>query len=226
MSKFLDDSEIRSLDQRSSELAIRLPQQIRSAKTYAPGFSQTLKNIDPASIKAKCDLKKIQILRKSDLVKLQQANPPFGGFVNSKLKPNFIFQSPGPIYDPGLMTTDWWNLSRFLNVVGIGKDDTVQNCFSYHLTPAGKMFESAAVALGASVVAAGMGNTEQQAEAASFLNVTAYAGTPEYLLTILKKADELNLDVSMLKKAAVSGGPLFPQVREQYSSRGIKCLQA
>ena len=226
MSQFLDESEVRSLDQRSSELAIKLPQQIRNAKTYAPGFSQTLKNIDPDSIKEKSDLKKIQILRKSDLVKLQQANPPFGGFVNSKLKPNFIFQSPGPIYDPGLMTTDWWNLSRFLNVVGIGADDTVQNCFSYHLTPAGKMFESAAVALGASVLAAGIGNTEQQAEAASFLNVTAYAGTPEYLLTILKKADELNLDVSMLKKAAVSGGPLFPQVREQYSSRGIKCLQA
>ena len=46
------------------------------------------------------------------------------------------------------------------------------------------------------------------------------------MLAILKKADELNLDISMLKKAAVSGGPLFPQVREEYSSRGIKCLQA
>ena len=68
MSQFLDESEVRSLDQRSSELAIKLPQQIRNAKTYAPGFSQTLKNIDPASIKAKCDLKKIQILRKSAFV--------------------------------------------------------------------------------------------------------------------------------------------------------------
>ena len=59
MSQFLDDSEIRSLDQRYSELAIRLPQQIKNAKTYAPGFSQTLENIEPDFIKEKCDLQKI-----------------------------------------------------------------------------------------------------------------------------------------------------------------------
>ncbi|MDG2475165.1 MAG: phenylacetate--CoA ligase family protein [Paracoccaceae bacterium] len=226
MTQFLDENETRSFDQRASDLAKRLPEQIRNAKTYAPGFANVLENIEPETICEKSDLEKIDVLRKSDLIRLQQANPPFGGFSNSKVKPDFVFQSPGPIYDPGSKAVDWWNLSRFLNAVGIGADDRVQNCFSYHLTPAGKMMESAALALGASVLPAGVGNTEQQAEAASFLKITAYCGTPEYLLTILKKANELNLDLTMLKKAAVSGGPLFPQVREEYSSRGITCLQA
>ncbi len=226
MPQFLDEKETRSFDQRANDVAMRLPEQIRNAKIYAPGFADILKNIEPEAINEISDLQKISILRKSDLISLQQVNPPFGGFSNSKIKPDFMFQSPGPIYDPGSTSVDWWNLSRFLNAVGIGEDDRVQNCFSYHLTPAGKMIESAALALGASVLPAGIGNTEQQAEAASFLKVTAYCGTPDYLLTILKKADELNLDLTMLKKAAVSGGPLFPQVREEYSSRGITCLQA
>lgn len=226
MPQFLDSKETRSVQQRADDLAVRLPKQIKNAKNFAPGFAQVLENIEPNNVRKKSDLQKINVLRKSDLTELQRANPPFGGFINSKVKLDFMFQSPGPIYDPGSKAVDWWNLSRFLNAAGIGPNDKVQNCFSYHLTPAGKMMESAALALGASVIPAGVGNTELQAQAASFLKTTAYCGTPDYLLTILKKADELNLDVSMLKKAAVSGGALFPKVREEYSSRGIKCLQA
>ena len=157
---------------------------------------------------------------------LMLSKPPFGEFATRKSKADYIFQSPGPIYDPGFVKPDWWSLSRFLNAVGIGSKDIIQNCFSYHFTPAGKMMESAALFLGASVFPAGIGNTEQQAQVASTLGVTSYCGTPEYLLTILNKADELNLDVTKIKKAAVSGGPLFPQVRSEYTARGIKCLQA
>ena len=226
MSSFLNSKENRSMDEREFELRNTLPKQIQNAKSNTLGYKEILKDINPSDITSISDLQNIKVLRKAELIQLQKENPPFGGFYLLKNTPNFVFQSPGPIYDPGSSKNDWWNVSGFLNAVGIGPEDIVQNCFSYHLTPAGKMFESGALALGATVLPAGVGNTEQQASAASFLNVTAYSGTPEFLLTILNKADELKLDVSSLKKAAVSGGPLFPQVRKEYTSRGISCLQA
>ena len=121
--------------------------------------------------------------------------------------------------------TDWWRFGRALAPIGIGKGDIVQNCFSYHFTPAGMMFESAAASVGATVVPAGTGQTELQAQAVAALGVTAYAGTPDYLKAILEKGEELGLDMSSVTKACVSGGPLFPALREEYDRRGILCRQ-
>ena len=73
----------------------------------------------------------------------------------------------------------------------------MQNCFSYHLTPAGMMFESAAAAVGATVLPAGTGQTELQARAAHDLGCTAYAGTPDFLKVILDKAGELGLTLAL-----------------------------
>ena len=87
------------------------------------------------------------------------------------------------------------------------------------------MFESAALAVGAQVFAAGPGQTELQVRAATDLGATTYAGTPDYLGAILAKADEMGVDLGHITKAAVSGGPLFPQVRAAYATRGITCLQ-
>ena len=86
------------------------------------------------------------------------------------------------------------------------------------------MFESAARAVGATVLPAGTGQTELQVRAAAHLGVTVYAGTPDYLKVLLDKADELNLSVAY-RVAAVSGGALFPALREAYAARGIDCRQ-
>ena len=61
----------------------------------------------------------------------------------------------------------------------------LQNCFSYHLTPAGMMFEEGALKIGTKVIPAGTGQTELQAKAASFLKTNVYAGTPDFLFKIL-----------------------------------------
>ena len=226
MASYLSARETRSKDQRTQDIKSELPRQIRNAKENTVGYYEALKGIEPEEIKSLEDLQQIGVLRKFKLMELQRATRPFGGFTTHEKKADYVFQSPGPIYDPGFDKMDWWSLARFLNAVGIGSADIVQNCFSYHFTPAGKMMESAALSLGASVFPAGVGNTEQQAQAASDIGSTAYCGTPEYLLAILKKADELKLDVSKIRKAAVSGGPLFPQVRDAYEALDIKCLQA
>lgn len=162
------------------------------------------------------------VLRKSDLVERQKTEPPFGGLVKGNVAQ--VFQSPGPIYEPGGVSHDWWRFGRFLHAAGLGPSDIVQNCFGYHLTPAGHMFENGARAVGASVLPAGTGQTELQVRAAADIGCTAYAGTPDYLGVILEKADEMGVSLGFTK-AAVSGGALFPSLRDGYAERGISCLQ-
>ncbi len=205
---FFDSLETRSADERAASQLVKLQQRLAEAGGPA--------------VTALEDMQTLPILRKSDLAGAQKTAPPFGGIKTANI--THYFQSPGPIYEPGRMQGDWWRLGRFLHAAGIGAVDVVQNCFSYHLTPAGMMFESAASAVGAKVLPAGTGQTELQVEAAAHLRCTAYAGTPDYLKIILDKADEMGRKLSFTR-AAVGGGALFPSLRAEYADRGIQCLQ-
>ena len=201
-----------------------LIEQIAKAKTLV-GYSEKFADVDPASVQTISDLSALPVLRKSDLTSAQKPGQALGGF-NARPLSQFahIFQSPGPIYEPGSVDHDWWRIGRFLSACGIGPGDIVQNCFGYHLTPAGMIFESGARAVGAAIVPAGTGQTELQVRAAHDIGVTAYAGTPDYLKIILDKADEMGLRLN-ITKAAVGGGALFPSLRQEYADRGIACLQ-
>ncbi len=119
---------------------------------------------------------------------------------------------------------DWWRLGRFLHAAGVGRGDIIHNCFGYHLTPAGMMFESAARAVGAATLPAGTGQTELQVRAAVDIGTTVYAGTPDYLKIMLDKAEELGERLSFTR-AVVSGGALFPSLRQGYADRGIATTQ-
>jgi phenylacetate-CoA ligase len=87
------------------------------------------------------------------------------------------------------------------------------------------MLESGVRAVGCAVLAGGVGNTEAQVNAAADVGVTGYVGTPDFLKVMLDKAVEMGRDLSALKRALVSGGPLFPRLRQEYTDRGISCLQ-
>ncbi len=217
MTNFYDALETRSADEREASQLAALRDQITRARAVKGAC-----NLDGPELKSLADLAGYPVLRKSDLGKWQAENPPFGGLAVTK--PAHVFQSPGPIYEPGQTSHDWWRMGRFLHAAGIGADDIVQNCFSYHFTPAGLMFENGAAAVGATVFPAGTGQTELQARAAADIGVTAYAGTPDYLKIILDKADTLGLTLK-IKRAAVGGGALFPSLRAEYADRGIACLQ-
>ncbi|SHG72772.1 phenylacetate--CoA ligase family protein [Marivita hallyeonensis] len=208
MSTYYDDLETRSADARASA-------QLEQLNQILPSHG-----MDPLADLS--GLAKLPVLRKADLSARQKENPPFGGLPVSNVA--HIFQSPGPIYEPGGVTKDWWRMGRFLHAAGVGTTDIVQNCFGYHLTPAGMIFENGARAVGAVVLPAGTGQTELQAQAAHDVGVTAYAGTPDYLKVILEKADEMGLQLGIVK-AAVGGGALFPSLRQYYIDRGISCLQ-
>ena len=199
---FFDDLETRSADAREAGQLAALQRQI--------------------DISRLADLVKLPVMRKADLSAMQKAEPPFGGIAVQNI--SHVFQSPGPIYEPGGSGPDWFRMGRFLHAAGLGAQDIVQNCFGYHLTPAGHMFESGARAVGARVLPAGVGQTELQVTAARDVGTTAYAGTPDYLKIILEKADEMGVQLG-ITKAAVGGGALFPSLRQYYVDRGISCLQ-
>ena len=217
LTQFYDDLETRTENERKKAISKVLPVQIKNLQSLGG-----LKGIDSDMIDSVEALKQLPVLRKSELTEMQQKKPPFGGLVRGTIE--HIFQSPGPIYEPGKDTHDWWRFGRFLHACGVGRSDIVQNCFSYHLTPAGMMFENGAKAVGATILPAGTGQTELQVQAAFDVGASVYAGTPDYLNTILEKSSEMGLKLSY-SKAVVSGGALFPSLRESYLARGINCLQ-
>ena len=188
---FFDALETRTADQRLDENLAAMRVQVAQAKTLA-GYQKSLSSVAADVILSLDDLAKLPILRKSDLSNAQKPGQTLGGY-NARALSDFahVFQSPGPIYEPGGVEHDWWRMGRFAHAAGVGKGDIVQNCFGYHLTPAGMIFESGARAVGAAVLPAGVGQTDLQIRAAVDIGTTAYAGTPDYLKVILDKAAEM-----------------------------------
>ncbi|MDK8872542.1 phenylacetate--CoA ligase family protein [Paracoccus sp. SSJ] len=221
---FYDKLETRSADERALWQAAELPAAIARAGT-APALARILGDVAPDQVTTREALARLPVIRKSELSEAQKRTPPFGGFT-TRPAPDFenVFQSPGPIYEPGRRGEDWWRLGRFLHAAGVGRGDIIHNCFGYHLTPAGMMFESAARAVGAATLPAGTGQTELQVRAAVDIGTTVYAGTPDYLKIMLDKAEELGERLSFTR-AVVSGGALFPSLRQGYADRGIATTQ-
>ncbi|MEQ9812421.1 MAG: AMP-binding protein [Azospirillaceae bacterium] len=223
-----DALETRSADAREADLMARLRDQIAHAKANAPGHARRLADVDPETVTDRAALARLPLLRKADLPDAQAARPPFAGL--AAVKPGAglrrIFASPGPIYDAEGEGPDYWRTARALWATGIRKGDIVQNCFAYHFTPAGVMFDCGAEAIGAAVVPAGVGNTEQQARAIADIRPRAYVGTPDFLKAILEKADALGLPSGSLRLAHVSGGPLFPELKDFYAGRDIAVMQS
>ncbi|SIT03547.1 phenylacetate--CoA ligase family protein [Paracoccus saliphilus] len=224
MTGYYDDLETRDHEIREAALAEALPLVIARAKT-APALARLLRDVEPEDIADLAALARLPVIRKAELSDAQKKSPPFGGYTTRPANEfDQIFQSPGPIYEPGRHSGDWWRLGRFLHASGVGAGDIVQNCFGYHLTPAGMMFESGARAVDAAVLPAGTGQTELQVSAAVDIGTTCYAGTPDFLKVILDRADEMGKRLS-ISKAVVGGGALFPSLRQGYSDRGIVTRQ-
>ncbi|WP_374616284.1 phenylacetate--CoA ligase family protein, partial [Thauera aminoaromatica] len=224
---FHDTRETRDPEARERELLSRLPAQIAHARAAAPAFGRLLADVDPDSVTSREALATLPVTRKSELLELQKAARPFGGFsaVGWGAACRRVFASPGPLYEPEGARPDYYRLARALFAAGFRAGDLVHNTFSYHFTPAGSMMETAAHALGCTVFPAGVGQTEQQLAAIADLQPNAYVGTPSFLRILLDKADELGVRVSFAK-AFVSGEAFPPSMREVFAARGIAAYQA
>ncbi len=157
---------------------------------------------------------------------MQRRDPPFGGFAAVPLSAlRRVFVSPGPIYEPEAKRADYGRFARALFAAGFRPGDLVHNTFSYHLTPAGAMVESAAEALGCPVVPAGPGQTELQLRAIADLRPVGYVGTPSFLKILLDRAASDGTDISSLKKALVSAEALPAALRRELRRGGLGVLQ-
>jgi phenylacetate-CoA ligase len=194
----------------------------------ASGFIARLDDsgVEAGDLQSPDDLRKFPVLRKSDLPGIQSGNPPFGGLIT--VTPGHlrrIYSSPGPIYDPDGRLPSYYRWERSFAACGFTEGDIVLNCFAYHLTPAGAMFEEGANNLGCAVIPAGIGNSEIQVQVAAHLKANAYVGLPSYLKVLLEKAAEADLTLS-LEKAFVIAEKLPESLRrELQDTHGIKTRQ-
>jgi phenylacetate-CoA ligase len=168
----------------------------------APGFVRRLEaaGLAPQDLKTAADLRRFPILRKSDLPKIQAADPPFGGLLAvpvARLKR--LFASPGPIYEPEGEGPGYYRWERTMRAIGFAPGDIVLNCFGYHLTPAAAMFEEGAHAVGCVVVPAGIGNGELQVAVAAHYRATGYIGLPSYLKVLLEQAKKSGVALTITK---------------------------
>lgn len=202
--------------------------QVREVVAYgydhSPAFRRRMDaaGLTPDDIRTAADLARLPVLRKEHLVDIQRQGPGLGGMLTVPLSAlRRIFQSPGPIYDPEPDELDSWRWAPAFRAAGFGPDDLVLNCFGYHLTPAGVMFEEGARAVGCTVIPGGIGSQAQQIEALAHLGITAYAGLPSYLKALLERAVEQGYDPRSwtLNKAFVAAEPLPPSLRTLFEER-------
>ena len=224
--EYFDRLEVRAPKSREAALMLALPKLLAHAKKKAPGFSRILEKVDPRKVTSRKALAALPVTRKSDLISLQKILPPLGGLNATPVeKLAKLFISPGPIYDPEGRGKDWWRAARGLFASGFRPGDRILNCYAYHFTPAGSIMESGALALGCTVVPAGVGQTEMQVAAIRDLKLSAYVGTPSFLKLIVEKADEMKADISCLTRAQVGAEYLPPALREVMGKRGIRVSQ-
>lgn len=225
MTNHYDALETRAPAERNADLFARLPDVVQAAMA-APGHAARFKGLDPATINSRAALAKLPVLRKSDLPALQKDDPPFGGFIPAPMGSfSHLFTSPGPIFEPETAIADPWRGARALFAAGFRPGDVVLNTFSYHLTPGGFIFDSAARALGCAVIPAGPGNTQQQFELIEAYRPVAYTGTPDFLKILLDAGNAAGRDVSSIKRALVSGAAFPKSLQEEMKSRGIDAYQ-
>ncbi|MDQ0339933.1 phenylacetate-CoA ligase [Caldalkalibacillus uzonensis] len=195
-----------------------------------PGWQRyySSQGIDLSGIETEEEFKRLPILKKSDLPRLQKEHPPFAGLAD-EVQVARIFVSPGPIYDPQGTAKDYWHFAPLLRKIEVGEGDIVQNTFSYHLSPAGFMFDTAARAAGAKVVPAGTGNTALQVDIMRDLQVTTYVGTPGFLLHLLRTAEEKGLSPGRelaLNKAIFTAEKVTEEMDRFFQERGIVYIDA
>jgi len=221
-----DELDTLTPEERESRLFDRFAERLKEATDACPGLARHLEGHAVQSVNDRAALQQLPVLRKQALMQAQQLHPPFGDFVNiDALEGQRVFMSPGPVWEPQLPGSDPWQAARALHAAGIRRGHRIHNAFSYHLTPGGFILDEGARALGGIVFPAGVGGTEAQVQAIRQFGAQAYIGTPDYLQTLLDQAAGEGKPLASLDCALVSGGALFPAMRERYAEQGVHVQQ-
>jgi phenylacetate-CoA ligase len=218
--EFFDELEIMSPLVRSQYLDRKLSETVEHAYRHAPAVKKIFDKagVTPDQIRTVKDLEKLPVTRKTDLLEMQRANLPYGGILAIPLEDiKRVFISPGPIYEMQPSNIKWFAKSFW--AAGFRKGDVVINTFTYHMSPAGILFHEAIRDCGATVVVAGTGNTDLQIQIMKDLRVTGFVGTPSFLMTVIKRAEEMGQNLKKdfsLKRAWFTGEMLPPSLRKTF----------
>jgi phenylacetate-CoA ligase len=214
--------------ERQKHLEERMREIIAYAYEKAPAVKERFDKagVKPKDIHTITDLEKIPMVRKDDLIALQKAIPPFGGYLAVPMDSlERIYQSPGPIFDP--------QRKRGFGTGGgmgpnFGKGQIVMNTWSYHVTPAGLGVDQLLRSMGFTVFPSGTGNTELQVQVMHDLKVNGFVGTPSFLKIIIDKAEDMGFDFKKdfnLKWAMVGGEMGGEVLRKLFQEKyGILCM--
>ena len=218
--EYFDELETMSPEAREKHLNGRLAEHVKHAYKYSPAVKKLIDSagVSPDEIRTVKDLEKLPITRKTDLVEMQKADPPFGGVTGIPDEDvERVFISPGPIYEIQPSRIKWFAKSFW--AAGFRKGDVAINTFTYHMSPAGILFHEAIRDCGATVVVAGTGNTDLQIQIMKDLRVTGFVGTPSFLMTVINRAGEMGLNMKKdlsLKRAWFTGEMLAPSLRKTF----------
>ena len=189
------DEQLETLpwEEKKRVMENQLQRAVMIAVEEAPAMREKFKQAEmgPTDIRFLEDLQSLAITPKAQMRQIQQASPPFGGFLGVDLnKLRRIYTSPGAIFDPEGHQADYWRLQGVFFNTGFRPGDRVLNTFSYHLTPGGLMCDEALSGIGCTVVPGGIGNTETQVQLMEELKLTGYVGVPSFLQAIIERAEE------------------------------------
>ena len=84
MSAHFDPLETRDPELREREMLAQLATQVAHAKADAPAFARILSDVDAREVTSRAALARLPVTRKSELLGLQKAARPFGGFAASR----------------------------------------------------------------------------------------------------------------------------------------------
>jgi phenylacetate-CoA ligase len=214
---YFDKLETMPVKDRQKYQQKNLQQAVRRAYSLSISARELMDGagVIPDNINAVGDLEKIPIIRKNDLIEMEKRHP-FGGFLTVPAEDiSRVFISPGPIYEPLHTESIPWFAKAFW-AAGFRKGDIIANTFSYHMSPGGVLFHEAIRDCGSTVIPVGTGNTEILIRALIDLKATGFVGTPSYLLSVIKKAEEMGHawnNVFNITKAWFTGEILAPSIR-------------
>ena len=218
--EFFDELETMSPAARSKYLDRKLSETVAHAYRHSPAVKKLFDKagVSPDQIRTVKDLEKLPVTRKTDLLEMQKADLPYGGILAMPLEDvERVFISPGPIYEIQPSSIKWFAKSFW--AAGFRKGDVVINTFTYHMSPAGILFHEAIRDCGATVVVAGTGNTDLQIQIMKDLKVTGFVGTPSFLMTVIKRAEEMGHNLKKdfsIKRAWFTGEMLPPSLRKTF----------
>jgi phenylacetate-CoA ligase len=191
--------------------------------------------LEPGDVQGLDDLHKLPFIAKDELRKSQDDTPPFGDHVcATQEEVAWLPSTSGTTGTPLLLPRtagdiETWTVlnARAFTAVGIGAEDIYQNILTYNWIYGGLALHWGAQRTGATVVNAGMGNTEKQMWAMKYMGTTAFHATPSYLIHLGNRFAEAGETDQLKVRSIVAGGEvgmagaeakqrlrqLFPKVR-------------